>query len=68
MGTWVPSRKWFALLVTTIGALATAGLTQGWDSTAFELALVAATTNLATTYLVPNGDGGGAPGPREKTA
>lgn len=52
--SWLPTRKWWAALVTALGALATMVVTTGgWDQEE-TVAAIGIVVARAVAYLVPN--------------
>jgi hypothetical protein len=53
MSSWMPTRKWFALLVSGSTPIALSAIESGWDATESKMSVVLISGALVT-YLVPN--------------
>jgi hypothetical protein len=66
--SWLPTRKWWAMLVVALGTLAVNWINTGQFTKEIAIALVGLLVQAATTYLVPNQDTpGGVPTSRSGT-
>ncbi|SDL95043.1 hypothetical protein [Nonomuraea jiangxiensis] len=66
--SWLPTRKWWSMLVVAVGALAVNWINTGQFTKEIAIALVGLLVQAATTYLIPNQDTpGGVPIARRGT-